>query len=227
MSLVGRLRQLFWIVVVIGAVALIDSDFVVICAAAIAIVAIAIETRAPVQALGLGRPRSFVRAIVVGIGAGIALLLFSKLLLTPLVEALTGIPRDLSVFDDLRGDTKAYFLLLPRIWLGAAICEEIVFRGFLIGRIEAAFGAPSRLATGAAVLLSSVVFGAAHAYQGPTGIVITGILGLVFAIVFVSGGRNLWLNIVVHGVYDTLSLALVLTSTDRVFSELGYRLIPY
>ena len=227
MNVLARLRQLLWIALVIGAVALIDSDYVIFIAAVFAAVAVSIETRAPVRTLGLGRPRSIVRVVLVGIAAGTVLLLFSKLLLTPLVESLTGIPRDLSVFDRLRGDTSAYFALLPRIWLGAAVCEEIVFRAFLIGRIEAAFGGPSRLATGAAVLLSCAVFGAAHSYQGPTGIVITAVLGFVFAIVYVLCGRNLWLNIVVHGVYDTLSLALVLTSTDRVFSEIGHRIIPY
>jgi membrane protease YdiL (CAAX protease family) len=116
---------------------------------------------------------------------------------------------------------------MPRIWAGAAICEEIVFRAFLIGRLEAAFGSAARIATAAAVLLSSVLFGFAHAYQGPTGVLITGTLGLIFACVYAYCGRNLWLNIVVHGVYDTLSLGLVLTSYDRVFSEIARRLVMH
>jgi len=227
MSLVARLRQLIWIAIVVGAVAWIDSDFVVVIAAAIAIVAVTIETRSPLRDLGLARPRSIVLTIVLGIPVGFALLLFSKLLLTPLVESLTGIPRDLSAFDALRGNTAGYLGLMPKIWLGAAICEEIVFRAFLIGRIEAAFGGASRAATGAAIVLSSVIFGAAHAYQGPTGIMITGFLGLLFAIVYVAAGRNLWFNILVHGVYDTLSLALVLTSLDRDFAAIGHRLFSY
>ena len=227
MSIPARLRQVVWIALVVGAVALIDWDFAIVVAALLAIAAVAIETRAPLRDLGLSRPRSIVRTIALAVPAGIVLLLFSKLLLTPIVEALTGIPRDLSAFDFLRGDTAAYLSLMPKIWIGAAICEEIVFRAFLIGRLEAAFGGASRAATAAAVLLSSAVFGAAHAYQGPTGMLITGVLGLLFAIVYVAAGRNLWLNIVVHGVYDTLSLALVLTSLDRVFAEIGHRLIPY
>ena len=226
-GILARLRQVGWIAVVIGAIALIDSNFIMVIAAVIAIVAVAIETRAPLRDLGLARPRSIPRTIVLGIVAGIVLLFFSKLLLTPLMESLTGIPRDLSAFDYLRGDFAAWLALMPRIWIGAAIGEEIVFRGFLIGRLEAAFGGASRAATIAAVLLSSAVFGFAHAYQGPTGMLITGILGLIFAIVYVAVGRNLWLNIVVHGAYDTLSLALVLTSLDRVFVEIGHRLIPY
>jgi membrane protease YdiL (CAAX protease family) len=222
-----RLCQAGWIALVIGAVALIDWDFAIVIAALIAIAAVAIETRAPLRELGLGRPRSILRTIALGVAAGIALLLFSKLLLTPLVESLTGIPRDLSAFDFLRDNGAAWLALMPKIWIGAAIGEEIVFRAFLIGRLEAAFGGRSRVATVAAVLLSSVVFGAAHAYQGPTGMLITGILGLVFAIMYVAVGRNLWLNIVVHGVYDTLSLTLVLTNLDRVFAEIGHRLISY
>jgi len=226
-GILARLRQVGWIAVVIGAIALIDSNFIMVIAAVIAIVAVAIETRAPLRDLGLARPRSIPRTVLLGIVAGIVLLFFSKLLLTPLMESLTGIPRDLSAFDYLRGDFAAWLALMPRIWIGAAIGEEIVFRGFLIGRLEAAFGGASRAATIAAVLLSSAVFGFAHAYQGPTGMLITGILGLIFAIVYVAVGRNLWLNIVVHGVYDTLSLALVLTNLDRVFVEIGHRLIPY
>jgi membrane protease YdiL (CAAX protease family) len=227
MSIPARLRQLVWIALVIGAVALIDSDLAIVIAALIAIGAVAIETRAPLRDLGLRRPRSIVRTIAFGIPAGFALLFFSKLLLTPLVESLTGIPRDLSAFDYVRGDVAAYLDLLPKLWIGAGVCEEIIFRGFLIGRIEAAFGGASRASTIAAVVLSSVVFGAAHAYQGPTGMLITGTLGLIFAIAYVAAGRNPWFNMLVHGLYDTLSLGLVLTSLDHACTEIGHRLFAY
>jgi len=222
-----RLRQLCWIALVAAVFALIDTDFIIFLVALIVIAIVAFETRAPLRALGLDRPRSIARTLALGIPAGFVMLCFSKLLLTPLVEAITRIPRDLSAFEDIRGDLSRYLVLMPRIWLGAAICEEIVFRAFLIGRLEAAFGGASRVATLAAVLLSSALFGLAHAYQGPTGILITATLGLIFACVYAYGGRNLWLNIVVHGVYDTLSLGLVLTSLDRTFTAIGHKLVPF
>lgn len=227
MDIAFRLRQAVWIVLVIGAVALIDWNFAVVFAALLAAAAVAFETRAPLRDLGLTRPRSIAATIALGMGLGIVLLPFSKLLLTPAAEALTGIPRDLSAFDFVRGDWASFFLLMPKIWLGAAIGEEIVFRSFLIGRLEAAFGGSARAATAASVLLSSIVFGAAHAYQGPTGMLITGVFGLVFALAYIAAGRKLWLNIVAHGIYDTLSLALVVTSYDRAFTEIGQRLIPH
>ena len=222
-----RLRQLCWIALVAAVFMLIDSDFVIFLAALIAIVIVAFETRTPVRALGLDRPRSIVTTLALGVAAGFVMLFFSKLLLTPIVEAITGIPRDLSAFDDVRGNSSLYLELMPRIWFGAAICEEIVFRAFLIGRLEAAFGGASRFGTAAAVLLSSALFGLAHTYQGPTGVLITGVLGLIFACVYAYGGRNLWLNIVVHGVYDTLSLGLVLTSLDRTFTSIAHKLVPF
>jgi membrane protease YdiL (CAAX protease family) len=222
-SPVVRLRQLVWIVLAVGAVAL-DSDYVIFIAALVAIVAVAIETRTPIRALGLSRPRSIARTVVTGIVLGLAMLLFSKLMLTEIVERITGIPRDLSAFDFLRGDAGAFFRLLPLVWLSAAFGEEIVFRGFLIGRLEIAFGGASRVATAASVVLSTLLFAFAHAYQGPTGIVITGVLGFVFAVIYVACGRNLWINILAHGVYDTGSFLLVLTSYDRVFSTLGHRI---
>ncbi len=135
-----RLRQLCWLALVATVFALIDSDFIMVLAALIAIAIVAFETRAPVRALGLGRPRSILRTIVLGIAVGFAMLFFSKLLLTPITEALTGIPRDLSAFEFVRGDFSSYLELMPLIWIGAAIGEEIVFRAFLIGRLEAAFG---------------------------------------------------------------------------------------
>ena len=221
-----RLRQLVWILLIAGVVTLIDWDCVMIRAVLLAAAVLAFKTRDPQRALGLMRPRSIPVAIVAGIGIGIALIVFSKLLLTPAAEALTGVPRDLSAFDDVRGNTARFLALMPRIWIGAAIGEELVFRSFLIGRLETVFGGASRAATTTAVILSSIVFGAAHAYQGPSGVLVTGVLGLLFAIVYVASGHRAWVNVMAHGVYDTASLALVLTNYDRVLIDLGHRLIP-
>jgi len=69
-------------------------------------------------------------------------------------------------------------------WLSvsAGICEEIVFRGFLI----AYFAAYAGLWPG--VALSTLAFGLAHAYQGPSGILKTGLAGGVAALLFVGTG---------------------------------------
>ncbi len=80
----------------------------------------------------------------------------------------------------------------------AGICEEIIFRGFLIAVLAVPFG------IWPAVLLSTVVFGLIHAYQDPKGIVRTGVVGLIMAGLFLLTG-SLWASILLHVVIDLTS----------------------
>ena len=75
--------------------------------------------------------------------------------------------------------------LIPFLGLAltAGVCEEFLYRGFamaVIGRM----GLPTALV----VLLSSILFGLAHLYQGRAGLVSTSILGVIFGISRVSVG---------------------------------------
>ena len=77
----------------------------------------------------------------------------------------------------------------------AGICEEVVYRGFLIAVLAAAMN------TWAAVLLAAFIFGLNHAYQGPKGILKTGLVGLVLGGLFALTG-SLWAPMLVHVVMD-------------------------
>ena len=77
----------------------------------------------------------------------------------------------------------------------AGICEEVIYRGFLIAVLAAA------MSTWAAVLLAAFIFGLGHAYQGPKGILKTGLVGLVLGWFFVLTG-SLWAPMLVHVVMD-------------------------
>jgi membrane protease YdiL (CAAX protease family) len=81
--------------------------------------------------------------------------------------------------------------------LTAGFCEELLFRGFLIWVLRPLVG------LWLAALLSALLFGAAHAYQGLAGVIRTGLFGLVFtAIVLLT--RSLWPAIVLHAVVDAM-----------------------
>lgn len=67
--------------------------------------------------------------------------------------------------------------------LTAGVCEEFLYRGWLLNLTGAALGS-----LWAGVLVSSIVFGLAHAYQGRTGIVSSGVLGVVFCGIFLFSG---------------------------------------
>jgi membrane protease YdiL (CAAX protease family) len=67
--------------------------------------------------------------------------------------------------------------LIPFLALAvtAGLCEEFLYRGFAMAVI-----ARAALPTGVVILLSSVLFGLAHLYQGRAGFVSTLMLGLLF-----------------------------------------------
>ncbi len=69
------------------------------------------------------------------------------------------------------------YLPYSALAITAGVCEEFVYRGFLL----AAFSRVS-LPAWVGVILSSVLFGLAHAYQGRAGIVSTGVFGVVLAL---------------------------------------------
>jgi uncharacterized protein len=79
--------------------------------------------------------------------------------------------------------TIVEYLPYSALAITAGVCEEFVYRGFAIAALSRA-GLPLWMV----VIVSSILFGLAHAYQGRGGIVSTGIFGVLLAI-----GR-LWLG---------------------------------
>src|SRR5258708_21960779 len=69
------------------------------------------------------------------------------------------------------------YLPYSALAITAGVCEELVYRGFGIAALSQA-GLTLRLV----VVLSSILFGLPHAYQGRSGIVSTGIFGVLLAI---------------------------------------------
>ncbi len=83
--------------------------------------------------------------------------------------------------------------------LAAGVGEELAFRGYLLPTLAGVTGSPW-----GAALLSSVVFGILHAYQGWLGVVRTGVLGLLLAASFLISG-TLWPAILAHAIVDLLA----------------------
>jgi len=73
--------------------------------------------------------------------------------------------------------TLVEYLPYSALAITAGVCEEFVYRGFVL----AAFSRAS-LPMWLGVILSSALFGLAHAYQGRAGIVSTGLFGVILAL---------------------------------------------
>jgi membrane protease YdiL (CAAX protease family) len=87
--------------------------------------------------------------------------------------------------------------------VSAGACEELVFRGLLIAAGIAAGWPPI-----VAVLASSVLFGLAHLYQGWLGMLLTTLLALIMAWIYLPTG-SLLLPIVLHVLIDLRGLVMV------------------
>jgi uncharacterized protein len=88
-------------------------------------------------------------------------------------------------------------LLWAAVAISAGICEELVFRGWLLATLHGTIG----LNGTALILVASGVFGLAHAYQGVTGVILTAFAGAFFCILYVATG-SLLIPILLHAAVD-------------------------
>jgi len=92
----------------------------------------------------------------------------------------------------------------------AGVGEEVVFRGFMLHYLHVF---PWTLNLTLALLISSVIFGLNHLYQGAGGVAGTAIVGFLFGLLFLLTG-NLLLPIIFHGVMDLRLLAILRPPAD-------------
>ncbi len=95
------------------------------------------------------------------------------------------------------------FLLAGVLVAVVAFAEEIIFRGYLILRLQSV--TRSRLA---AVTLSSIIFSLGHGYEGTAGVITVGFMGLLLALVYLAR-ESLVAPIVIHFLQDFTSIVLV------------------
>ena len=151
--------------------------------------------------IGLKKPASWLQTIVLGIV--MAAIIFVAIYFSE----KAGFRRDLSKFQAVQGNLELTIYGVCYAFIGAGLYEEFMFRGFLMQGLAMCFGA-SRGAWVAACIIQGAFFGAAHAYQNPLGIAITGTLGVLLGIIVLISGRNLWLVIIGHGLYDASRFVL-------------------
>jgi hypothetical protein len=136
----------------------------------------------------------------------------------PLSERLTQSAHDHSLVEGVRGDWRAFLQWLIVIWLLVAVLEEGIYRGFLMTEFTRIAGQGS-VATMINILLTSIIFGLSHGYQGRSGVLSTGIIGLFLGSIYVLSSFNLWLAICTHGFIDTIGIGLVSIGADRAIPE--------
>ncbi len=146
-------------------------------------------------AMGIDAPLSLSNVLWTGLllGAGVGVLIAFRAIRraigieeTPLVHELMPVT----------GKEKGLFAALS---LCAGFGEEAAYRGYAISALVVATGSGTL-----ALILTSATFGVLHAYQGPIGVVRTGVVGVIMGAAFLHTG-SLWPPIFAHALIDLVA----------------------
>lgn len=114
---------------------------------------------------------------------------------------------DYAAFAVLQGNALLFWLwALPMAVVSGAICEELLFRGYLRHLCRVLLAREGRAAEAVVIVLQAAIFGALHAYQGPGGMILAFAGGVVLGAVYLLGKRSLAPGMIVHGVTNVASL---------------------
>lgn len=195
-----------------------DSTGVLAVLAATLTVLVLVGVRAQSLAhLGFRRPDRW-RTVPFWVLGILLAFIAGQTLLPVLISRFVELPTpDLSRYDSVYRNLPAALLMLVALPLTASIPEEIIYRGFLMDRIQQIFGRGPR-GTVLAVIVPALLFASAHFQWGVGGMVMTAIMGIVWGTAFVLCGRNLWIVILAHSAGHVL---LVIQLYFQKASEMG------
>ena len=164
--------------------------------------------------VGLARPASVCRTALQAMAVALAILVSVRLFIVLFATWVTGVPVDLSAVEPIRGVPLRLTVWLVHAWTLAAFGEEMVFRGNLLCRLADLVG-DSRAGLTFALVISSAFFGWAHRYQGPAGMIATGLIGAILGLLYLCKG-NLWSVIACHAFVDTVALVAIYSGNESL-----------
>ena len=156
-------------------------------------------------ALGLKWLTLWRRTVLFALAAAALRILLGALVIEPLTAHFWPAAVAPSGSNEIHGHAIVALQWLLLIWTFAAFGEEIGYRGYLLTRAADALG-QSKAAYWIGNFVVAVLFGFGHYYKGPSGILDSGLAGLILGAAFILSKRNLWVCILAHGFIDTVGV---------------------
>jgi membrane protease YdiL (CAAX protease family) len=123
-------------------------------------------------------------------------------------EALDRVLLRLGNIERMLPHTQRDKRMFHLVSLTAGICEELLYRGYLLWYLG------HWLPVVPAVALASLIFGIGHSYQGIKGVLATGFVGAAMAMIYLACG-SLWPAMAVHAVIDMHAGELAYAALSR------------
>ena len=157
------------------------------------------------SSMGFKRPVSWRRIFLIALVAAGVRLVLGQFVIEPITGIFWPPPKAPELANEIAGNVKIALFALLLVWTFAAFGEEIAYRGYLLTR-AADIGKRSTTSYWIGIVFVSILFGYGHVYKGPSGIIDSGVAGLILGAVYMLTGRNLWACILTHGFIDTFAV---------------------
>lgn len=162
------------------------------------------------RSIGLDKSRLTAKAIFVGLASALLWVIFMQVVYIPVIKYLFIVP-DYMEYNFIRGDLSKLFMTIIAAWLIGGFYEEVIFRGYIQNILnERIFGG---FAAYRSIFATSILFGLYHWQQDIFGVVAAFLGGLFWGLLYRRFGNNLWVSILSHALFDTITLVLIYTDS--------------
>jgi membrane protease YdiL (CAAX protease family) len=154
----------------------------------------------------LQAPPSWLGTVLWAVAWLILMLLYSPVA-DWLATQLVAKPPTLGVFRALQQSWIKLVAGIVIAWILGGFLEELVLRGVILRGLAPwlSLSFAPLIAIGLAVCFAAIVAGLLHFYQGLRAMLIVTQLSVLFGVLFVISGYNLWAAALCHGLYDTVA----------------------
>lgn len=146
------------------------------------------------------------KAVLIGIASALFWLGFMQLAYIPFIKHFFVVP-DYTEYNFIRKSISNLLMVIAAALLIGGFYEEVVFRGYIQNLLEKRFFRKFAVLWG--IIITNVLFGLYHWQQDVFGIVSAVLGGLFWSILYKKFNNNLWITIVSHAIFDTISLILI------------------
>ncbi len=158
------------------------------------------------RSIGLGKNGFTVKAVLIGLASALLWVGFMQFLYIPVIKHLFVVP-DYTEYDFIKGNISKLLMIIAAAWLIGGFYEEVVFRGYIQNVLEKRFFKGSAVIW--SIIVTSVLFGLYHWQQDIFGVVAAVLGGLFWGILYKKFDNNLWIPILSHAIFDTITLVLI------------------
>ena len=159
------------------------------------------------EAWNLTLPDNWGRTLLQALLAGAVIVAWFQLGTLLLKSAGGSAPEVSSVIGFVTQGPATFALWIVLVaWLSAGLGEELLYRGFLMDRLQRLKGISGRLWL--VIAIQAVLFGLPHLYQGISGVIVTAVVGLWLGWIRLRERGNLWICVLAHAAVDTVMMSL-------------------